>query len=630
MGRKPTYEELKQKVKKLEKEIVNRERTEKTRQESEIVYHTLFESANDAIFIEKWDCFIDCNTKALEMFGCTRDQLIGNTFDHFSPERQPDGQLTRKKGPAILKLAEEGKPQFFEWQHKRLDGTLFDAEVSLNRMDLSGETYLLAITRDITERKEVERALEENETRYRTLFESANDAILLNKGPRWVECNKKTLEMFGCNEKEEIIGKTFYDFSPERQPDGNLSKDKGDEKRKLAEEAKPPFFEWKHKRIDGTVFDVEVSLNRIELSGEVFILSIVRDITERKQAEESLRKAFKEIEQLKEQIQADYTYLREEIKLTHHFDEIIGQSGTLQYVLFKVEQIAPTDTAVLILGETGVGKELIARAIHNSSPRKQRPLVKVNCATLPSNLIESELFGHEKGAFTGAHAKQVGRFEFASGSTIFLDEVGELTLELQGKLLGVLQDGAFERLGSPRTIQTDVRVITATNRDLEEEVRKGRFRQDLWYRLNVFPITVPPLRARKEDIPLLVNSFVKRFSRKVGRHIEQIPQTAMKALQNHHWPGNIRELENVIERAVINTQGPVLRLTDKLQAPNVSNRTMNLVEIEHDHIVQVLEKANWKIEGKNGAASMLGLNPSTLRGRMRKLGIRRKGPTIES
>jgi transcriptional regulator with GAF, ATPase, and Fis domain len=352
-------------------------------------------------------------------------------------------------------------------------------------------------------------------------------------------------------------------------------------------------------------------------------LDLREEIENRKRAERELQRALAEIEQLKDRLQRENIYLRDEIKLEHNFEEIIGQSDALKYVLFKVEQVAPTDATALILGETGTGKELVARAIHNASSRGDRPLVKVNCATLPSNLIESELFGHEKGAFTGAQMKQIGRFELADGGTIFLDEIGELPLDLQVKLLRVLQDGEFERLGSSRTIKSDVRVIAATNRNLKEAVRKGRFREDLWYRLNVFPITVPPLRQRREDIPLLVKSFVQRFSMKMGKVITTIAPQETEALQNYSWPGNVRELENVIERAVIVSQGPTL----SVEVPKTSEKTTHgkqtLEEIDREHIIRVLEVAGWRIEGKSGAAQTLGLNPGTLRSRMKKLGIKR-------
>ncbi|MGA8181816.1 MAG: sigma 54-interacting transcriptional regulator, partial [Desulfobacterales bacterium] len=288
-------------------------------------------------------------------------------------------------------------------------------------------------------------------------------------------------------------------------------------------------------------------------------------------------------------------------------------------------QIAKSNTIVLVLGETGTGKELVARAIHGLSLLKNRALVKVNCAALPSNLIESELFGHEKGAFTGSHSRHLGRFEVANGATIFLDEIGELPLELQPKLLRVIQDGEFERLGSSITIKVDSRIIAATNRNLEEEVRKGRFRDDLWYRLNIFPITMPPLRDRMEDIPLLVDFYVKKISKRMGKTIEIIPANVMNALQNYHWPGNVRELENVLERAVINSSGPKLRLVDELKKSHKeSTQTKKTLEaVERDHIIQVLEQTHWKVSGKNGAAEILGLNRSTLRARMRKFDIRK-------
>jgi chemotaxis protein methyltransferase CheR len=351
----------------------------------------------------------------------------------------------------------------------------------------------------------------------------------------------------------------------------------------------------------------------------------LQDITERMEAVQNLQNTLIEIKELKNRLETEKDYLQEEIKSQYNYENIIGNSDELRYTLYKVEQIAPTDTAVIILGETGTGKERIARAIHSSGPRKNRALVKVNCATLPLNLMESELFGYEKGAFSGAFARRLGRFEVADGATLFLDEIGELPLELQAKLLRVVQDGEFERLGSSRTIKVDVRIIAATNRDLEEEVRSGRFRKDLWYRLNIFPITVPPLRNRMGDIPLLVEFYVDKISRKLGKSIDYIPKSVMNALQNYQWPGNVRELENVIERAVINASENKLRLIDNLDNSQkyLTTPPKTLETVERDHIVRILEDTRWKVSGKNSAAEILGLNPSTLRARMRKLGIRR-------
>jgi transcriptional regulator with GAF, ATPase, and Fis domain len=333
--------------------------------------------------------------------------------------------------------------------------------------------------------------------------------------------------------------------------------------------------------------------------------------------------ALAEIKQLTDQLKAERAYLQEEIKLEFNHENIIGQSNEIKYVFYKIEQIAATDTNVLVLGETGTGKELVARAIHGMSPRKDRALVKMNCAALPSNLIESELFGHEKGAFTDAHSKRLGRFEIANGTTLFLDEIGELPQELQPKLLQVIETGEFERLGSSNTIKVDVRIIAATNRNLEAEVRRGAFRKDLWYRLNIFPITMPPLRERREDIALLVNYFINKISKRIGKSIELVPVNVMDILQNYHWPGNIRELENVLERAVINSSGPKLHLVDELKKPKEelakANRT--LADVERAYIIRVLEQTHWKVSGKSSAAEILGLDRSTLRARMRKLNI---------
>lgn len=368
---------------------------------------------------------------------------------------------------------------------------------------------------------------------------------------------------------------------------------------------------------------------RTTLGDKPVLMGFGIDISKQKQVEQSLRTVLSEMKVLKNKLEAECTYLDEEIKLMHDYDNIIGESEILRYVLYSIEQIAPTDTAVLILGESGTGKELIARAIHHGSKRKDQPLIKVDCATLSVNLIESELFGHEKGAFTGAVERRIGRFELADGATLFLDEIGELPLALQQKLLRVLQDGEFERLGSSRVRHSDVRVIAATNRNLEEEVNNGRFRKDLWYRINRFPLSVPPLRDRADDIPLLVNWIIKKIQRRLGKNIKTIPTNVMNDLKSYSWPGNVRELENVIERAVIITRGNMLQLAGPLKTTGSDDGISydapmkSLSEMEKDYILQALRKTNWNISGKNGAAELLGLNSSTLRGRMRKHGIRR-------
>jgi chemotaxis protein methyltransferase CheR len=351
-----------------------------------------------------------------------------------------------------------------------------------------------------------------------------------------------------------------------------------------------------------------------------------RDITYRKQAEIELRTAYTDIEQLKNQLEAESVYLQEEIKLEHNFENIIGQSEALKYVLHRVEQVASADTPVLIMGETGTGKELMARALHQLSPHGKRALVKVNCAALPGALIESELFGREKGAFTGATATQPGRFELAKGSTLFLDEIGDLPLELQAKLLRVIESGEFERLGSSHTLHSDARIIAATNRVLEEEVRNGRFREDLWYRLKVFPITVPPLRERPEDIPLLVKWFVDQLVKKMGKRVAEIPKRTMQMLQSYLWPGNVRELKHIVEAALITAQGDRLNFELPQIADIALSDFKSFEEMERDYILQVLKTKNWKIGGENSAASTLGMHVNTLRGRMKKLGIKKPKP----
>lgn len=339
--------------------------------------------------------------------------------------------------------------------------------------------------------------------------------------------------------------------------------------------------------------------------------------------------AYEEIDSLKKQLEQEKVSLIGEISSSSGFQQIIGASPVMQNVLYKIRQVAPLDATVLVLGETGTGKELIARAIHNTSPRKDKALIRVNCATLPSQLIESELFGHEKGSFTGAVEKRIGKFELANGGTIFLDEIGEMPLELQAKLLRVLQEKEFERIGGKQTIKVNVRVVAATNRNLEAEVESGKFRADLFFRLNVFPITVPPLRKRREDIPMFVQHFIEEYSRSTGKSVKTVSKSDLNSLISYKWPGNVRELEHVIERAVIISSGNQLELSDFIAVPAISgkeeiSRFRTLREIERQHIIEALTAANGKVTGENSASVLLGINGKTLGSKMRKLGIKRE------
>jgi transcriptional regulator with GAF, ATPase, and Fis domain len=351
------------------------------------------------------------------------------------------------------------------------------------------------------------------------------------------------------------------------------------------------------------------------------IAAMFSNLIARQQADNSLQKAFDEISELKSRLEKENIYLREEIELGHQHEEIIGQSKPVIEMLGQIEQVAATDATVLILGETGTGKELLANEIHRLNRRNDRPMIKVNCAALPATLIESELFGREKGAYTGAMSQQIGRFEIADGSTLFLDEIGEMPLEVQAKLLRVLQEGQFERLGSHKTVSVDVRIIASTNRDLAKAVREGKFREDLYYRLNVFSITAPPLRDRTEDIPRLVWAFVQDLEGSMGKTIEKIPPKSLDALQKYTWPGNIRELKNLVENAMIISKNKLLKIHPPADSTVTVKKILKLEDVERNHIKDVLKKTSWRIRGKNGASELLGIKPTTLDSRMKKLGI---------
>jgi formate hydrogenlyase transcriptional activator len=458
--------------------------------------------------------------------------------------------------------------------------------------------------------------LKESEERFRDLFEEAPIAYV-HEGldSKFIKANRAAMRILGIKAEDipTTYGKDFIPNTPDamrRFNEAFESVGRGTDTSGLTLElrrkdnGKPIWIQWWSNPDPGGQF-----------TRTMFV-----DITE---------KVLMEQEQAR--LKAQNQYLQEEIKLTYNFEEIISKSKDFQKVLQQIEQVASTDATVLILGESGTGKELIARAVHNISNRSKRPLVKVNCATLPANLIESELFGHEKGAFTGAMERKIGRFELADGGSIFLDEIGELPVELQAKLLRILQEGEFERLGNPKTMKVNVRVIAATNRNLQQAIEKKEFREDLYYRLNVFPITCPPLRKRKEDIPLLVKHFCQKHETKIGKKITQVSPAVLDALMAYDWPGNIRELENIIERALILSPGNKLEYGEWVPAnnnsavPGVIPSATTLADVEKQHITDVLKKTNWKVSGEKGAAKILGLNPTTLEARMKKLGIVREG-----
>lgn len=461
------------------------------------------------------------------------------------------------------------------------------------------------------ERMQMDAMLKENEQRLRDLFDEAPIAYV-HEGldTRFIRANKTAMKSLGItpDQVEGTYGKTLIPDTSDAQQRLKAALDaigKGIDtsgvvlELRRKDNGKPLWIRW-WSRPD---------------SGGAYTRTMFIDITEQVLAEQE-----------KARLEAQNVYLQEEINGTHNFEELIGGSTSLKKVLKNVERVAPTDSTVLITGETGTGKELIARAIHNLSPRKGRPLVKVNCAAIPAGLIESELFGHEKGAFTGALTKKMGRFEVADKGTIFLDEIGELPLDLQSKLLRVLQEGEFERVGGTQTFKVNVRVIAATNRDLEQQSKTGQYRPDLYYRLNVFPIHLPALREREGDIPLLVQYFVRKFAANFGKKINRIPERMMTALQRYQWPGNIRELEHVIERAVILSEGVELEPIEWLSPSNGKAspaKPLTLEEMERQHIIDVLEQTNWRVSGPKGAAAILGLKPTTLEARMKKLGIER-------
>jgi PAS domain S-box-containing protein len=465
---------------------------------------------------------------------------------------------------------------------------------------------------------EAEQALRDSEVKYRVLMDDAPDAILLaDEEGHIVEANRQAERLLGTPRAD--IARLHLSALHAGSAFAALSTRTVD----TPQDGRCSMSDTLVLRGDGSEVPVDVTASLVTFGSRKVSQVVLHDITERKRAEEELRVAFAEIRVLKEQLEAENVYLREEVKLSHVHGDIVGESPAIKQTLALAEQVAPTDSTVLIYGETGTGKELLARSVHNLSPRKDRPLVTVNCAAMPSTLIESELFGREKGAYTGALTRQAGRFEVADKSTLFLDEIGELSPEAQAKLLRVLQEGKFERLGSTDTMTVDVRVIAATNRDIEQAVKDGRFREDLFYRLNVFPITIPPLRERREDIPILVWTFVHEFSEKMGKRIESIPKKTLDALSDYPWPGNVRALRNTIERAMILSTGTTLHVELPGTRPGDSGPT-SPEDDERSHVTQILESTNWRIRGKGGAAEQVGLKPTTLEYRIKKLGIRRQ------
>jgi formate hydrogenlyase transcriptional activator len=560
---------------------------------------------------------------------CRQQMLLGRVIAVSSLEDLPEeaardlesGRLFGIKSSLLLPLSVGGGPTIGILGLNTTRAERDWPNVLVKRLLLVAQIFANALSR-----KRADQALRESEERMTLAAEAAEFGIWVrNIASNLVWGSERWLRLFGFPSGPEV---GFEDFIQRIHPD---------DRERVQQEIQRAF-------ANQSDYSAEF---RVVLPGgdELWIASRGRmheggngkparmmgaaiEITERKRMEAELRDRLREIEELKQRVERENTYLREEIGLRVDQTDIVGKSAPIKDVLVQAGQVAETDSTVLLLGETGTGKELLARAIHRMSRRKERALVTVNCASLPPTLIESELFGRERGAYTDALTRMTGRFELADESTLFLDEIGELPHDVQSKLLRVLEEGRFERLGSTKTLKSDVRIIAATNRDLGRAVREGRFRQDLYYRLNVFPIVIPPLRERPEDIPLLVWTFVREFEKKIGKRIDRIDRKSMESMQRHSWPGNVRELKNVIEHGMIVSTGNTLAV----QLPHVdtsgATKASDLESIERTHVLKVLADSGWRIGGKGGAAETLGLKRTTLQSLMTRLGIRRPRPGV--
>jgi formate hydrogenlyase transcriptional activator len=558
------------------------------------------------------------NRSAEELYGWSVEEVIGKGMGEVVPTRF----AYERSENVIARFRAEGT-----WKgeaiQKRKDGSevIVLASVTLVRDREGNPTDIVAVNRDITKQSQAAKAIDTERERARAYFDIAGVImVVLDRDGRVSLINRKGCEILG-REKEDVIGRDWFEtFVPE----GARGSVQGVFRNLMAGLIEPvEYFENPVLAAGGEerLIAWHNTVLRDDDGGIAGTLGSGNDVTEQRRARVNLEHALSEIAGLKEQLEAENIYIREELKMCQIHGDIVCKSEAMKTVMARAERVAATDSTVLILGETGAGKERLAQAIQAMSTRRNKPLVTINCAALAPALVQSELFGHERGAYTDASSRRIGRFEAADGGTVFLDEIGDLSGETQAKLLRVLQEGEFERLGGTQTISVDIRVIAATNRDLERAVGDGKFREDLFYRLNVFPITIPPLRERREDVPVLAQVFIEEFNRKMGRRVRSVSRRSMRALEEYGWPGNVRELRNVIERAMIGASGDVLDMDVPKPTAGVGSQTLE--EVERRHMVRVLEGTGWRVRGSGGAAEILGLKPTTLESRLRKLGIRR-------
>ena len=611
--------------------------------ESEAHVASIVASATDGII--SYDAsgrIVLCNESAARTLRGRVDEIVGTSIWRFSTA---EGRAATEA--VIQQLDRNRELRFYAGPEAgllgtRLDGTTYAFEATLSRSEAGGRPLYTVIFRDLDERREqadelarlrsdreqLRTELRDSQALTASILESASDAIVSFDGEGTIVFLNPSAARMLRTEVPKALGSSMWSFSTEAGRPVVTAVLAG-----LAKSPRAHAFISEHdgvyvRRADGSVLLAESSVFQGDLAGSTYYTAIFRNVEERREQEREVA-----------QLRRDSEVLREELRQVHNFEEIVGRSPALAKLLAEVELVAGTETSVLIQGESGTGKELVARAIHARSPRAARPLVKLNFAAIPAGLVESELFGHERGAFTGASERRIGRFELAHGGTLFLDEIGELALDMQAKLLRVLQEREFERVGGSHTLTADVRVIAATNRDLPAMLATGRFRSDLFYRLSVFPVAIPPLRERAEDIPLLASFFIARLAPQIGRAATRLSPRTAEQLLAYAWPGNVRELENVIERALIlaPAEARELEVAEPLlpaappappSAPApptlaVPASVASLDHVDRDHILASLRATRWRIEGADGAAARLGLKPSTLRSRMQKLGIRR-------